>query len=266
MIFFENGTKEVFFTTQWYETETVESIEEANKTSFNKYGHIKIFNTPVFFAGAGFSVFNNYNIGNPDDFWKFLTSDNSAFLKTKPFFYYLNIGTKGAIDSLNKNHIGTEIQFSKTSKKAIYGSNASNTGRSEVIFNACFFNMTINYYRRLDRKNKLFLIINPAINIGFMGGTIYRTGTSYSEANTYEMGWQVSTGIDYFLEKKYGINFRFGYRQLEINEIHADPQSPIGSSAFLTNNTDGNRVNVDWSGLYSTIGISVLLNSKKTRK
>ncbi|MFA6923709.1 MAG: hypothetical protein WC223_05585 [Bacteroidales bacterium] len=265
MIFFSNGAKEVFFTTQWYETETVNNIEEYNKTSFNKYGHIKIFNTPVFYAGTGLSLFNNYNIGNPNQFWKYITSDNSASLKTKTFFYYFNIGTKGAIDSLNKNYLGTEIQFSKTSKNAIYGLNTNNTGRSEIIFGAYLFDITINYYRRLDRKNKLLLIISPAINIGFMNGSIYHAGISYNEAHTYEMGWQISTGINYFLIKKCGINFRFGYRKSQINEIHADSQSITGSGAFLTNNTDGNRVKVDWSGLYSTIGISILLNSKNRK-
>ncbi len=170
-----------------------------------------------FFVGTGLSLFNNYKIGNPNQFWKYLTSDNSAFLKTKNFFYYFNIGTKGAIDSLNKNQIGTEIQFSRTSKNAIYGLNTNSTGRSEISFSAYFFDMSINYYRRLDRKNNLFLIVNPAVNIGFMNGLIYHAGVKYNEGNTYEIGWQISSGIDYFIAKKYGINFRFGHKQLQIN-------------------------------------------------
>ena len=58
------------------------------------------------------------------------------------------------------------------------------------------------------------------------------------------------------------IALRAGYRFVKIDESHADASSDTGYSTFYVNGVDGETLKVDWSGMYMTAGIILLLGKK----
>ena len=252
MIFFSDGSREVFDT--FDNNETAKSIDDNNKQSFNKYGHLNVYGKQIFKIGVNYSVFNQYKKGNLNEFWNYVSKGSNTPITTKSGIISFNLGTMGAIDSCHKNYLGADLQLEKTISGALSGFSDYNATKKEFNLSAYFIDVSVYYQKVLNKQKTLFVNVEPGINLGLMNGSIYVLNAKYLESINSGIGWHISTGINYKPFQNVGFKTYFGYRKIKIHESHADPSSPTGYSSFGINGSTPPYILVDWSGFYCFVG------------
>lgn len=218
--------------------------------------------TSKFYIGGGFSLVNSYNRGNLDQYWQYLNSDPAIVPGEATGYFQFNIGSISSIDLKQKNWLGFEVQLVKTASHAIWGTNTFYGGRNEVYYQALFLNVVFIYGYGLDPQNKLLLVIEPGLDLGYMSGRISATTNVYDQGFTVGLGGHIAGGINIMVSPKFGVTARFGHRMIKIDEMHKDASSETGYSSFYANGVDGETVKVDWGGSFLTLGLMVGIKGK----
>ena len=164
------------------------------------------------------------------------------------------------MDTIGKSWLGANLQIVKTAPHAIWGSCVFYGGGMDIHFDGYFMNVTLDYLRGLDKKNKIFMAIEAGLDIGLISNNVTIGSTMYPEAMSGGVGFHLAGGMDVELAKFLGMNARLGYRHLKTSDAHKDASSTTGYKSFYVNGTDGETVKVDWSGVYFTVGLYLIIN------
>ena len=239
------------------------AIEIKEKLNENEVRQEDTGITRRFYLGAGTSLYNTYKRGNLDEFWQMLNNDPSELVDNgSSGFFVFKIGLLLNPETLAKNWLGAEVQLLMTNSHAIWGTNLFYGGRNEVYYSLTSFNIVMPYKRALDEKSNVLLVIEPGFDMGFMNGKISTTTGVYDQAFTVGPGGHIATGMDLIIARSINVWGRVGYRILKVNEMHANPSSTTGYSSFYVNGLDGETVKVDWSGLFLSIGLDIMISLK----
>ena len=213
--------------------------------------------------GGGLSLKNDYARGDVDKFFQYLTGDPTALADDGATpFYYLNFGFAPFQDTQGKFWMSINLQYVKTAPHAIWGSYIYFGGGDDIHFDASFINMTISLMFSANQKNNIFLALEPGFDACLMQGGIIQSSYIVKESEANGIGGHAAIGMDYFLSKSINVNLRLGYRFVKADEIHADSNSSTGYSSFYVNGTSDPTLKVDWSGIYLTAGVNIVLSFK----
>ncbi|MFC2111211.1 hypothetical protein ACFLQ5_02030 [Bacteroidota bacterium] len=260
VIKYEDGTLDSFSNV----TDKSKSKENNNQiTSDGINDTIKNNYISKFYFGGGYSLMNRYKIGNALEFWQRVNGDNSEVIDQASGFFILKLGYLDNIDK-NKTHwLGMDGQIVITPSHALWGTTLGFGFRNEIHFKAMFMNIALQYGYAMDKNKNALFIIEPGLDLGTMTGTISINNTYYEQSSAFGVGGHFAIGVDYFINKNFTANFRLGYRGVSINETHRDENSETGYSSFYVNGKNGENVKVNWSGIYSTMGVCLSLNKKR---
>jgi len=124
-------------------------------------------------------------------------------------------------------------------------------------------NLALSYAGAINDKKNLFIVAQPGLCLGMMGGSVSVGTNYYEESFAFGLGGLFSTGLDYWLGEHFIVNTRLGYRFISINETHRDPSSSTGYKTFYVNGSSGETVKVSWSGFFTTLGVAFVLDKKR---
>lgn len=216
-----------------------------------------------FYVGAFASVNNSYARGNLDEFWQFINQDPDIIPNSgSAAFFAFDIGTRVPI---KEDRIFSDVgwSFIKPATHAIWGTNLYYGGRNEVVFEPFFWSITLSYNQAIDKKNHLFVMIEPGLDLAFMKGHI-NTSTNYLEfKNNFGLGWHLEGGINYMLSKNFGFAIRAGARFIKVDAMYINESSSTGYSQPYIDASNSELLKVDWSGAYVSFGLTAFIRTRK---
>jgi hypothetical protein len=201
--------------------------------------------------GAGVDYFNR----NEDDalliFWRDKLGDPDATIEGNPLSMPI-FGKFGA--QYNRIAFGTELQIKITPEDAIYATELN--GAYELMFRNFYYNITFYIGRTLNHKRNLHLIIEPALDIGFMTGHIKLNNTVYNVTASMGSGYHIAAGLDWQMSRRFSASLRGGYRSMKVKEYHEDSNSSTGYSSFYVDrDVSDELLTVSWKGPYVSLGL-----------
>jgi len=225
-------------------------------------------NPSVGYVGFGLSVangsFNNYKVGNANQFYQFLLQDPTLKLDDGAIgFKYF---TFGALSLREKTVFGFEFNYvAFHPSHAIAGQNLSLTSGlgGSMHFGGRSLEITCRFGPKLN-KNGANISLEIATLYGFMSGSISDdSGNTWTEKGAYDSGLRGGLAIDFPVGKNLILFSRIGYRNLIIEEKHIDSTTGKSGYSFYANGNNGETVKVNWSGKYASLGMGVVIPSKK---
>ncbi|MDL5048562.1 hypothetical protein QQ054_21340 [Oscillatoria amoena NRMC-F 0135] len=205
-------------------------------------------------------TFNSFKIGNVEQFYQHITGRTDVKLDDGAIgFRYVAFGYRGATEKLIMGVDFRAVQTHQT--QAIAGTNQGGTGfNAGMNFSATFLELAVIVGPN-TRGGCICLEVGPVS--GFMSGAIniYSSpNQEYVQKGAFGAGLLAGLHLDFMLGKSFLINAKMGYRQLKIDESHEDGSGEL--KTFYVNGQDGETVEVDWSGHYASVGISLVLALK----
>ena len=218
------------------------------------------------YAGVGAST---YQRGNLDLYWQTINADPSLKAKGEgnPFVWNAGFQVLFSAKKESKGSAGVGVEYFATAKNAIGATNIYEDVSNEIKINLKEILMTFPIAYQLN--NKMSVNLEPSlIYMGFVRGSITAYGQTYTEKNLFDLGWNVTSGINYSFTKHIGAFARAGYRHLVVQEVHKDSRGSISnyeySYSFFVNGTDGETTKIKWSGFYFNTGIYFSFDSNKS--
>ena len=223
------------------------------------------------YIGAGLSIangsFNDYKVGNANQFYQYLTGDPTLKLDDGAIgFKYVSFGVISPMGKSKSFVFGAEFALILShASRAISGTNhgLTSTG-ANMNFGMKMIDVSLRAGVKLDGKGSN-ISLEAGGGMAFMSGKIavYGSGgNEWEQKGAYGNPIRGGLSLDFVVGKKLIINARMGYRILLIDEVHKDPTTGKKVS-FYVNGTDGDIVKVDWSGKYASVGLGIVINSKK---
>ncbi|MBI4543808.1 MAG: hypothetical protein HY703_01270, partial [Gemmatimonadetes bacterium] len=151
--------------------------------------------------------------------------------------------------------LGVGMQVARTVPRAIWGTEVSEFGRTEVFFDATFLNFVLAYRQALGPR--VLLTLEPGLDIVLMNGRYAAFGNvNVIEYSAGGVGGHGALGLTFMLGSDVGIMARGGYRYVRAPATFKDEDSSTGFSQTLCCGDDGDDpLEVDWSGPYANFGI-----------
>jgi S1-C subfamily serine protease len=242
----------------------LEKEKDAMSAYANSIQQMKPRAKTFLYGGIGAS---SYQRGTLDEFWQ--TVNNDASVKAagagSPFVWNAGVQFLFSGQKKSNGYGGIGLEYFATSKHAIGASAMRGGVQNEIKIGLKEIIMYIPIAYRMN--NKAIIFFEPGfIYMGFVRGTITALGETYKEKNSLDFGWNITSGMDYSLNKNFGILARVGYRGLKIQETHKDSRSSSTgyeyTYSFFANGTDGKNTIINWGGFYATAGVYFVFDKR----
>ncbi|MEO6882384.1 MAG: hypothetical protein ABI199_00015 [Bacteroidia bacterium] len=227
--------------------------------------------THYLYFGVRASLFNSYNGGDIDSYWKNLFASETAsgdgglqLDQGGPSFKSIFIGNSFKLSEVD--NLNLEFQVDISASHAVYNTAVFLDGSNgDLYFNLLGMNLSGQYLRGLDPLDAFQAGGELGIDYGFLFGSendnlyIGNAKTTTNVIRTYSgngFGLHVATVGKYFFgaQKTFGLEVRAGYRILS-----TDATSSFG---YPTNN----NMTISWSGTFVTAGIVVQIKAPTKRR
>lgn len=209
------------------------------------------------------SASNSYAKGELADWWKGFSGYSNAKIQTATGFYRLK-GTfyfNGASSTEDSTLVGLSFGYLKPPEHTLWGQDLAHGGNlsylgygSEVVINPTIYSLGLPMKMPLGSQS-LYFTLEPAIDIGTVEGSMSwfnpAGGFKRDITKTTGGGGELAAGIDAYLATHFGVNFRVGYRMLNIS-TQLLQQTKASPPTF-----EYRDVKIDLSGVFATLGASV---------
>ena len=212
-----------------------------------------------------FGVSVDYFNRNVDDdllvFWKDKTGNNNATIDGNPVSIPVILRMGMLLGNTGRNRLGDELQLIITPQDAIYANDKN--GLNEIKLRNFYYNITLFYGHNIDHNRKLYAILEPGFDIGFMSGYIKLNNIKYDIKGNFGAGFHTAIGADWLISRRLMASGRAGYRAMKIKESHESSASSTGYSSFYVKpGISEDLLKVKWNGIYYSFGISWSLYSR----
>ena len=222
-----------------------------------------------FIIGLSYNYFNRNTSDNLLLFWQALNNNKQLTISGNTKCYAVNLGLGSAMGTTRRNWFGATLQLIFTPSDAIFASNTYNGLLNEIKFNTFYYNMSMYYGHTLDHKKKLIMLIEPGIDLVFLGGNIIRNGIKHQETGMSDLSYHISGGFDWNISKRLQLNLRVGEQFVNVKEQHKDNSAKYGFATYYINPVSSpnfpqnlNDLSIRLNGLIASAGLSYSLYAK----
>lgn len=196
------------------------------------------------------SLDNEYKRGNVDDMAQYYSGDPSKQATAgAPSFTGIEGVLYQPVAEANGG-IGFGVQMVKSAPHAIWWSDLGFGYRNEAYFDATFLNLIMPLRFRMSGGSTL--VFEPGLDLPVMTGR-FNANTASTGYHAIGSGWHFALGADMRMLGPVGATFRAGQRMAK---AYATLEANAGQVALCCG-AGSEKIQVDWSGKYMTLGLIV---------